>query len=318
MPLTTTQNGKIMNVRFIALSVLSLAIWGNAALAGQIKITARSGVNVRNTSGKVIGSLSHGETAEVVKVEGKYTYIKFGGKTARVYTKYTQSISGGGDDEWTTTQTQGGEEERVAPTPTTKPVKEAKAEQGDDTGGGSSTFDSTLKYNCSPAAAWKRYKKATGRKDCVGTKYFNPLKADSGSCGNVTVNCGSHKISFSGISIPASERTINCGKYGKSKDGYGTIGKVTGGNRVPNAVDINGIKGMGDGADGGGGRWFHVPWWTGKPSGANVSRGCIHVSPLVLALIKRCEGSKLHIINSYGPNNPNGKDKDEGEAQGNF
>lgn len=170
------------------------------------------------------------------------------------------------------------------------------------------SFDTTLRYECS-----------NGAKTCTGKngKWFNPLPADSGKCGDVVVDCKTHMISFSRIKVPDRERVINCGKLGKTKDGFGTIGGVTGGKRVPNAIDIN-MDGMGTPA---GGKWFHIPWWNAdmRPTGINSSRGCIHISPLVMALLKRCEGSKLTIKNSYGgSSNKSGKDTDEGEAQGNY
>ncbi len=299
-----------MRVRNIGLAILAITLWVDVAFAATIQITSRSGVNVRNSNNTVIGTLPKGATAEFVRVEGKYTYIKFNGRNARVYTKFTKTVDGPAD-EWKTVDTSAPVEEEPAPKPKPKPKpKPVEADDDDDDNGGGSTFDTSIKYSCSNGV-----KKCTSGKN---KKCYNVKKADSGTCGDITVNCSTHMISFSGVRVPASDRVINCGKKGTTKDGVGTIGGIHNGRRVPNGVQINGIRGMGAS---GGGRVFHSPWWNGnmKPTGLNSSRGCIHVAPSVLALLKRCKGSKLTIKNSYGgKNNSSGRDTDEGEAQGNY
>lgn len=293
-----------MKIRILALAILGLTLVVNSAFAKSVRITARNGVNVRNSAGKDIGGISRGEVVEVLRVEGSRTWIRYNGKEARIPTKFTEVVNGGGsDDGWTTGKVIGGSDSAPAPTP--KPVV---ADDDDDNSGGSS-FDSSIKYSCS-----------NGAKDCTSSKsrrkFYNPAKADSGTCGDVTVDCGSHTIHFSGVRIPASEKAVNCGKKGKTKDGVGRIGGRHSGERVKNGIQIEGIPGMGAS---GGGRVFHLPWWNGnmKPTQLNSSNGCIHISPLVMALLKRCEGSKLTIKNSYGGrNNSTGKDTDEGSAQG--
>lgn len=296
-----------MQVRNIILAVLTFAFMAEAAFARSIEVTARRGVKFRSAGGSVIGGIPRGTVVEVTKVAGNWTYVRYNGRVGRIYTKYTRTVDSGSTADDNSDDNNDDSTMTESPKPKPKPTTTAAATDDEpDNNGGGSTFDTSLRFGCS-----------NGASSCKNKKWFNPKKADSGTCGDVVVNCQTHMISFSGIDVPDRERVINCGKKGKTKDGYGTIGGVTGGKRVPNAININ-MKGMGTPA---GGKWFHVPWWNAdmRPTGINSSRGCIHISPLVMALLKRCNGSKLTIKNSYGgSSNKSGRDTDEGEAEGRY
>jgi hypothetical protein len=271
--------------RKLLFAILGLTLWVDSAISETVEVTARSGLKFRSrTTGGVYSVIPRGTQLEVEGRSGNWVYVRYNGKRGKVHKKYAPVVDEGGRS---------------------RPDDSNSTADDNDYRGGGSRFDTSLRFSCSG-----------GRKNCKNTKWFNPRKADSGACGDVVVNCATHKISFSGINVPARERVINCGKYGKTKDGVGTIGGSVGGKRVPNAININ-IRGMGTPA---GGKWFHVPWWNGdmRPTGINSSRGCIHISPHVMALLKRCNGSKLTIKGSYGPRNRNSRDTDEGEAQGRY
>lgn len=120
-----------------------------------------------------------------------------------------------------------------------------------------------------------------------------------GSCGSVTVDCRAMKIHFSGARLSDSDALIDCGRGTTTKNGYGTIGGRHSGRLVKDGVQINNIPGMGAS---GGGRVFHVAWWkkNGLATGANDSKGCIHVSPRALQLLKTCKGARLEIKGARG------------------
>jgi len=116
----------------------------------------------------------------------------------------------------------------------------------------------------------------------------------NGSCSSVHVDCATHKIQIVGANLPARDRVIDCGRNGTTKNGKGTIGGPHQGRVVKDGVRIEGIIGMGDS---GGGRVFHTAWWRPgqMPVGADNSKGCVHVSPEALRVLKSCKGAPLEI-----------------------
>jgi hypothetical protein len=139
---------------------------------------------------------------------------------------------------------------------------------------------------------------ATGGGTAPGTMpRYNNYDSSSG-CGEVIVDCNTHRISFSNIAIQPTDAIVDCGRPPTTKNGIGTVGGPVSGNVVKDGVDMN-LYGMGTPA---GGKWFHTPWWKAgqMPTGSNSSRGCIHVSPNVLSLLKKCQGSTLEIVNAIG------------------
>lgn len=118
------------------------------------------------------------------------------------------------------------------------------------------------------------------------------------SCGDVLVDCGSHKISFSNVPISSSDQTIDCGKNNTTHNGLGKIGGHHSGSVIKDGVEID----MAHMGARGGGKVFHTTWWNPgcKPTGINGSHGCVRVDANVLALLKKCQGATLRIINANG------------------
>jgi len=119
-----------------------------------------------------------------------------------------------------------------------------------------------------------------------------------GSCGQVRVDCKTHKIEIKGQS-----KTINCGRNGTTITGTGKVGGPHRGKVVPDGVDIQTPR-MGQA---GGGKVFHTPnprSMSGTPTGVDTSKGCVIVDLATLNILKGCQGSPLQIIgndNGGGP-----------------
>jgi len=122
-------------------------------------------------------------------------------------------------------------------------------------------------------------------------------------CGPVEVNCQTHKISIQGQSSK-----IDCGRdthksgggFDSTYDGTGTVGAPyvppAPGDPIKNAVDVEGIAGMGKDSTG---AVFHVPAG-GEPKGGDTSGGCIHVNPAIFSKLQTCQGSPLTITGASG------------------
>ncbi len=136
-------------------------------------------------------------------------------------------------------------------------------------------------------------------KSLLGATSIMISDAAFAACGNVIVDCATHRIVIGGKSLSARESVIDCGRPGLTKNGMGKIGGRHSGRRVKDGVAIDNFPGMGQS---GGGKVFHTVFWRNPPwpKGQDASRGCIRISPPVLAILKTCKGSNLQIKNAKG------------------
>jgi len=128
-----------------------------------------------------------------------------------------------------------------------------------------------------------------------------PLLAQS-KCGpedSVLVDCKTHQIELT-IGGQKKKADINCGRPGLTKNGTGRIGSPIPTTNVGEAVNIEGLAGMGAPPPQGmgDGEVFHLPPPVHKPTKirkANISLGCIHVNAEILDILKQCRGAQLEI-----------------------
>lgn len=124
-----------------------------------------------------------------------------------------------------------------------------------------------------------------------------------GSCGEIKVDCGTHKISIGG-----KDEIIDCGADGKTISGSGKVGGPHNGQVVPDGVEIQTPR-MGQE---GGGKVFHEVLGGGDPTGSDNSKGCIHVTKAVLGQLKSCQGAPLTIVGTDGDKGAPGKGDGKG------